>query len=220
MTNTRVGAAEDFQIAARALLNRWGPYRLTRDDVTDTAIRRFCEVAEDGNPVYWDPEFARTTKFGKVIAPPQSIFSMTFAPWWTPDYLQERTAADARSFNPPEAPAEATSVHQLSDEAGYTVATVVGQEAEYLSPFGPGDGRLKMRSMTTDVSEEKQTRPGRGIFITSLTEYRTEREDRLVARSTMVLLKYNPTVPRRLIARRERIRRWPPPSDPRLALCR
>ena len=50
--------------------------------------------------------------------------------------------------------------------------------------------------MTTDVSEEKQTRPGRGVFITTVTEYYTERDDRLIARSTMVLLKYDGSSPR------------------------
>ena len=188
--------ATSFREACQTLVNKWGPYRLTRDEITDTAIRRFCEVAEDGNPIYWDADFAKSTRFGRVIAPPQSIFSMTFAPWWTPNYLQEKTAADARDMNPDGSAPDSTSVHQLSDEAGYTVATVVGQEAEYFAPFGPGDGRLKMRSMTTDVSEEKQTRPGRGVFITTITEYRTEKDDRLVARSTMLLLKYNPNSPR------------------------
>jgi acyl dehydratase len=197
MTQATALSPQAFQDAVKPLLNRWGPYRLTRDEITDTAIRRFCEVAEDGNPVYWDADYAKQTRFGRVIAPPQSIFSMTFAPWWTPSYLQERTSADAAALNPAGTPAEAgPSAHQLSDEAGYTVATVVGQEVEYIAPFGPGDGRLKMRSMTTDVSVEKQTRPGRGVFITSVTEYRTEHDDRLVAKSTMVLLKYNPNSPR------------------------
>src|SRR5205085_943990 len=171
------------QEAVKPYLNRWGPYRLTRDEVSEVAIRRFCEVAEDANPVYWDEEFAKTTRFGRVIAPPQSIFSMTFAPWWTPDYLAERVADDAAKLNPDDLEAAGPSAHQLSDQHGYTVATVVGQEVECIAPWGPGDGRLKSRGMTTDVSQEKQTRPGRGIFITSVTEYRTEHDDRLVARS-------------------------------------
>jgi acyl dehydratase len=185
-----------LQEAAKPYLNKWSPYRLTRDEVNETAIWRFCEVAEDGNPMYWDKEFAKKSRFGRLIAPPQAIFSMTFAPWWTPDYLVKRIAEDAAKLSPDAAPSDGGSVHALSDQYGYTVATVSGQEAEYLSPFGPGDGRLKMRSMTTDVSPEKQTRPGKGVFITSITEYRTERDDRLVARSTMVLLKYNGNSPR------------------------
>jgi hypothetical protein len=44
--------------------------------------------------------------------------------------------------------------------------------------------------MTTNVSAEKKVRVGRGVFITSVTEYRTEAGDRLVGRSTMVLLRY------------------------------
>ena len=42
------------------------------------------------------------------------------------------------------------------------------------------------------MSEEKQTRVGRGIFITNITEYRTENDDRLIGRLTMVLLNYRP----------------------------
>ena len=188
--------ASTLQDAAAPCLNRWGPFRLTRDEITETAIWRFCEVGEDANPVYWDKEFAAQTRFGRLIAPPQSIFAMTFAPWWTPEYLSRKIAEDAAKLNPADLQTDGTSVHQLSDRFGYTVATVVGQEVEYISPFGPGDGRIKMRSMTTDVSAEKQTRPGRGVFITSVTEYRTERDDTLIARSMMILLKYNPSIPR------------------------
>jgi acyl dehydratase len=196
MTQTPATGSPTLQEMVKPYLNQWGPYRLTRDEVSETAIWRFCEVTEDANPVYWDKAFAKTTRFGRLIAPPQSIFSMTFAPWWTPDYLSRQMADDAAKLNPGAAAPAGPNAHQLSDQQGYTVATVVGQEVEYVAPFGPGDGRLKMRSMTTDVSAEKQTRPGKGIFITSVTEYRTERDDRLVAKSTMILLKYNPNSPR------------------------
>ena len=196
MTQSPAQSTTSLQDAVAPYLNRWGPYRLTRDEVSEVAIRRFCEVAEDANPVYWDREFAEKSRFGRIIAPPQSIFSMTFAPWWTPGYLAQQVAEDAAQLNPADLEASGPSAHQLSDEHGYTVATVVAQEVEYVSPFGPGDGRLKMRGMTTDVSLEKQTKVGKGIFITSVTEYRTEADDRLVARSTMVLLKYNGNSPR------------------------
>ncbi len=173
------------------LLNVWGPYRMTRDEITETAIQRFCEVAQDGNPVYWDAEFAKGTRFGRLIAPPQSLFAMTFGAWWTPDYVQERLDADVGLLNqstavPPE------TVHSICDEFGYTVNTVAGQEVEYLDAFGPGDGRIRMRSKTTAVSGEKAVRMGKGVFITSVTEYSVERGERLVGRSTLVLLRYCP----------------------------
>ena len=70
------------------------------------------------------------------------------------------------------------------------------EDFEYIAPIKPGDGRIKSRGMTTDVSIEKQTRPGKGVFITSVTEYRTEIGDKLVARSTMTLLMYDSNTPR------------------------
>jgi acyl dehydratase len=185
-----VDTSVSFRAAAEPMLNTWGPFRITRDEITETAIRRFCEVAEDGNPVYWDRDFAEQSRFGRIIAPPQSLFSMTFGAWWTPDYLQEKTAADAAALNAGDTASDGGGVHALSEEYGYTVNTVAGQEVEYIAPFGPGDGRLKMRSMTTDVSDEKTVRVGKGVFITTVTEYRTEVGDRLVGRSTLVLLRY------------------------------
>ena len=54
---------------AHPYLNQWGPYRLTRDPITVTDVRRFCEMVEDGNPVYWDEEVAQASRFGRLIAP-------------------------------------------------------------------------------------------------------------------------------------------------------
>jgi uncharacterized protein len=192
MRQTQADTGATFQERCQPYLNVWGPFRMTRDAVTETAIRRFCEVAEDGNPVYWDEEYARTTRFGRVIAPPQSLFSMTFGAWWTPDYVQEQLAEDTAALNAAVPPTDAGGVLAICDQFGYTVNTVAGQEVEYLAPFGPGDGRLKSRSMTTNVSDEKTVRVGQGVFITSITEYRTEVGDRLIGRSTMVLLRYKP----------------------------
>jgi acyl dehydratase len=33
-------------------------------------IRRHCHMVEDRNPLFLDPEYARETRFGEVIAPP------------------------------------------------------------------------------------------------------------------------------------------------------
>ena len=192
MTDGQAPPTLSFPEAAAPYLNVWSPFRITRDEVTETAIRRFCEVAEDGNPVYWDAAFAKSTRFGRIIAPPQSLFSMTFAPWWTPDYLQRTSAEDTAALNVGAAVAEQGSVYAVCEQFGYVVNTVAGQEVEYLAPFGPGDGRLKMRSMTTGVSPEKNVRVGKGVFVTTITEYRTEVGDRLIGRSTMVLLRYKP----------------------------
>jgi acyl dehydratase len=178
--------------AAEPYLNKWGPYRLTRDPITGNDVRRFCEVVEDGNPVYWDEEFAKKSRFGRLIAPPQSLFSMTFGAWWTPQHVQASLAAETADLNKDVELSDAAAIHEICERFGYVVNTVAGQETEYIAPFGPGDGRLKIRGMTIDVTPEKVVRVGKGVFITSITEYRTERADELVGRSRMVLLRYKP----------------------------
>jgi len=39
-------------------------------EVEAGAIKRFCEAVGDQNPLYWDEEYARRTKYQGVIAPP------------------------------------------------------------------------------------------------------------------------------------------------------
>ena len=39
-------------------------------EVEAGAIRRFCEAVDDQNPLYWDGEYARRTKYRGIIAPP------------------------------------------------------------------------------------------------------------------------------------------------------
>ncbi|MDA1004779.1 MAG: hypothetical protein O3B31_15755, partial [Chloroflexi bacterium] len=123
--------------------------------------------------------------------------SFAFAPWWSPEAVRGRIRAESDALSAGDAPpAVASGAMAIVTGLGYTVATVGSADAEYLEPYGPGDGRITSRSMTVDVSEEKQTRPGRGVFVTSVTEYRTEVGDRLIARTTMTTLMYDPTTPR------------------------
>jgi acyl dehydratase len=103
---------------------------MTRNAVTETAIRRYCEVAQDGNPVYWDEGFARTSRFGRLIAPPQSLFSMTFSAWCTPEHVQRRLDVDVAALNAGEQDAEDTGVYGFCERFGYTVNTVASQEIE------------------------------------------------------------------------------------------
>jgi uncharacterized protein len=186
------GDADAARREAEPYLNKWGRYRLTRDPITGSDVRRFCEMVEDGNPVYWDEDFARASRFGRLISPPQSLFAMTFGAWWTPAHVEASLAEEMSTLNQDTDAIDAGAIYAICDRFGYVVNTVAGQETEYLAPFGPGDGRIKLRSMTLDVSPEKTVRVGRGVFITSVTEYRTERADELIGRSRLVLLRYRP----------------------------
>jgi len=39
-------------------------------EVEKGAIRKFADAVGDRNPLYWDEEYARSTRFGGIIAPP------------------------------------------------------------------------------------------------------------------------------------------------------
>lgn len=177
---------------AARYLNVPGPTTYSRAEVNAPMIWNFCEAVEDANPVYWDEEFARKTRFGRLIAPPQMIMTASSGHWWAPDYVleSERRAAETQGESP------SAKVQAIVRKYGYTTATNVTREDEFVEPYGPGDGRLKQASHVTEVTEEKQTRVGKGVFITSVTEYRTEKDDRLVVRSTNVLLMYDSSTPR------------------------
>lgn len=47
-----------------------------KNEVEKGAIRKFADAIGDPNPIYRDEEFAKTTRYGRIIAPP--TFSRTF----------------------------------------------------------------------------------------------------------------------------------------------
>ena len=147
---------------AEPFLNKWGPYRLTRDPITENDVRRFCEVVEDGNPVYWDEEFAKASRFGRLISPPQSLFAMTFGAWWTPGHVEASLAAQTAALNQDTDAVDSGAIFAICERFGYVVNTVAGQETEYIAPFGPGDGRIKMRSMTVGRLSREDRAGGQG----------------------------------------------------------
>ena len=48
-------------------------------DVTDKDIRRFAQAIGDLNPLYYDEEYAKTTVYKGIIAPPLFCHAFTFA---------------------------------------------------------------------------------------------------------------------------------------------
>ncbi len=167
-----------------AHLGQRGPIKFSRAELNAPMIWNFAESVHDANPVYWDATYAKQTRFGRIIAPPHSIMTMSGGHWWAPDYIREREEQEieAQGDDPTEA------VRDIVARYGYTTATNVTREDEFLQPYGPGDGRIKQTSYVDDVSEEKQTAVGKGVFIITIIEYRRESDDEMIARARNVLL--------------------------------
>ena len=178
--------------ACKDLIGKRGPATFTPTEVTVTEIWDFMNAIEDPNPIYWDPDVAKASKFGRVVSPPQMTMrgGVAFMAW-IPEWLREQRESEAGEGeeNP------SARVTEIIRGLGYTTLTNVEREDLYFEMYGPGDGRLKTVGYTEDVSEEKMTRVGPGIFITSVSEARTEHGDRLVSRTRNKLMMYDGTRP-------------------------
>ena len=164
-----------------------GPRQWSARPIEASAILNFLEAVEDGNPVYWDEEFARASRFGRTIAPPHAIFALAMPAFWLPDWLKARGAAQAASTPP----CPLVTARAILADHGFSTVTVVNREEEYFAPFGPGDGRIGIEPRIVSVSAIKQTKVGPGVFYTFDLDYRTERDDQLVARARSIYLLYN-----------------------------
>lgn len=159
----------------------WSAYPLET-----TAIQQFCGMVEDANPVYWQPEVAKTSRFGRVIAPPQGLMAFNIDAWWLPEYLRGQVE-QARTSTPE------GKIREILASYGFTTVTVVEREEEYLEPFGPEDGHIGRDRRVTAVSPVKQTKVGPGVFMTYEIEYHTQHNERLVAIARNVTLLYDGT---------------------------
>ncbi len=158
---------------ARAFLGSGpGPLRVGRDPVNAAMVHHWCQALEDGNPAYLDEAYATGTR-GHLIAPPGMLQT------WTMDAPRD-----------PSGTASNDQVMRLLDEAGYTSVVAVNYEHDYLRELRHGE-RISVRSVAEDLSQEKQTALGRGVFTTVKHEYLTD-DGELVGVGRMRLLKFKP----------------------------
>jgi uncharacterized OB-fold protein len=149
-----------------------GPLRVGRDPVNLPMVHHWCQALEDRNPAYLDEDFAARTR-GHLVAPPGMLQT------WTMDAPRD-----------PEALGPNDEVMQRLDAAGYTSVVAVNYEHEYLRELRHGE-RISVRSLAEDLSAEKQTALGPGVFTTVKHEYLTD-DGELIGIGRMRLLKFKP----------------------------
>jgi uncharacterized protein len=180
----------DYDIARR-WIGKASIFREGHDEVTTTDIRHWCEVMQDANPLYTDEEYAKTTKYGGIIAPP------TMVQTWSLEPMQGALDQFVREVLPfPEDPH-----HQLFgaiDREGYDGVVATSQSQEYLQPVRPGD-MISTQISVGSVSEyDHYTRMGVGRYVNLVFTFQNQRGE-TVCRSTFKVLKYRaPIATRRL----------------------
>ncbi len=128
-----------------------GPAEVGRDAVNEPMIRHWCEAMGDQNPIYTDPEAAKASVHGGLVAPPTMLQA-----WVLPGIAAAIPSALPKN--------KIRGLHQLLTDYGYTSVVATNCEQEYHRYLKPGD-RVSATSTIESISEEKATALGIGYFI-------------------------------------------------------
>ena len=151
------------------------------DPVNQAMIRHWAAAFEDANPAYTDPVFAAASRFGGIVAPPCMLQTWTMA---TPVI----TGIAARGGSP--VPLAGPNPLSVLDDAGFVGTLASNSEFEIERYVRLGE-ILTATTVIEAISDEKQTRIGRGYFLTWLTTYTSDRGD-VVGRQRFRILKFRP----------------------------
>jgi hypothetical protein len=174
----------ELQAKLRALVDQstggTGRASVAPDPVNQAMIRHWAYAMADMNPVYLDPDFAASSRFGGIVSPPVMLQTWTM-PSPKLEGIGERGGAPIEIKSNPTA---------FLDEAGYTSTVATNSEFEIERYPRLGD----IISATTEyesVSEEKQTALGTGFFLTWLTTY-TDQHGEVLGRQRFRVLRFRP----------------------------
>jgi acyl dehydratase len=142
--------------------------------VSAARIQMFAATVRDGNPSYWDAEFATRT-WGGLLAPPGLLMGWLTPPPWEP------------SGQPP------VSAIAIRVPLPGTTFINAANEAEFPLPIVEGD-LLTVVEEVVSVSPEKRTRLGVGHFVETLDTY-TRQDGAVVARNRNTLFRFTPDTP-------------------------
>lgn len=159
-----------------------GGAALAPDPVNQPMIRHWAAAFADHNPVYVDPVVAARSRFGGIVAPPLMLQT-----WTMPTPLLAGIAE--RGGSPVELEGE-TALSAL-DRAGYVGTLATNSEFEIVRYLRLGE-IVSATTVFESISEEKQTRMGRGRFVTWMTTY-TVPPDEVVGHQTFRILKFEPS---------------------------
>jgi acyl dehydratase len=144
---TDVGTAQGGYDEARSWIGRRSEPRPMDTAVDESRCKYFAALCEDGNPAYWDAEWAARV-FGAPLAPSGMLMSLLMPLPWKPG---GRGAAPSMAVDVP-----------LPGRTFINVET----DCELFRPVHWGD-RLSLCEEILDISPEKHTRLGRGHFVTT-----------------------------------------------------
>ncbi|MCG8548540.1 MAG: MaoC family dehydratase N-terminal domain-containing protein [Alphaproteobacteria bacterium] len=126
-------------------------------------IMMFARAVADDNPIYRDPEYAKTTEVGHIIAPPTFPRAVS---QFDPDYAM-RPKIGEKWFGSGK---NATGLDKPAPSSGGLHAE---QHFEYHQPLKPGD-QLTVTQREGETWERESKRAGKLTFLERIQEYRNQ----------------------------------------------
>jgi acyl dehydratase len=154
--------------ASEDILAMIGVEKVRYYDVTKRDIKRFAQAIGETNPIHFDEDYAKSTMYGTIIAPPLFCQTFTFE-----DVPSEQLPHDG-------SPVEI----DVPIPARRTVGG--GSSYEIFKRVKAGD-KIKVKSMLKDVFT-KEGRSGRLYFVIVETEF-SDQKNELVAKETATYIK-------------------------------
>ena len=125
--------------------------------VTKRDIKRFSQAIGETNPIHFDEDYARSTKYGAIVAPPLFCQMFTFE-----DVPPDRLAGDG---SPVEIDVPIPAQRTVGGASSY----------EIFQPVKAGD-QITAKSTLRDVFT-KEGRSGRLYFVVVETEFSNQRKE-------------------------------------------
>jgi acyl dehydratase len=138
--------------------------------VSAARIHHFASMVHDGNPSYWDSDFAKQV-WGGLVAPPALLMGLLIPPPWLPSDTPRVASIAIR------VPLPGTTFINASNDV------------DFVAPILEGD-RLCVVEEVVSVSPEKTTRLGVGHFVETCERY--YRNDTVVAVNRNTLFRFTP----------------------------
>ncbi len=151
------------------------------DTVNSAMVRQWCEVMGVDNPLYTDPEYAATTEFGEIVAPPAMLQA-----WCLEGLHMNNYPPGSTEENPYE-------VLSLIEAQGYPAVVAVNSELTFDRYVRMGE-KLYYTTLIKEVSEEKTTALGTGFFVTQVMSFFSEKPegDEKVGELMFRVIKFKP----------------------------
>lgn len=145
-----------------------GVEKVRQYDVTKRDIRRFAQAIGETNPIHFDEDYAKTTEYGVIVAPPLFCQMFTFE-----DVPAHRLPDDG---SPIEIDVPVPAPRTVGGGSCY----------EIFHPVKAGD-KITVQSTLKDVFS-KEGRSGRLYFVVVETEFSNQKNE-LVAKETATYIK-------------------------------